>query len=128
MSYGLDAVFVDYLQLLRDRHGSNSNERIGFISNELASISKEFNTPLVVLSQLNRAADSREDKRPHLSDLRESGSIEQDADLILFLYRDSYYKRDAGTEAELIIAKDRLRGTSGKLKLIWEARNENYIG
>jgi len=128
MSYGLDAVFVDYLQLLRDRDGSNANERVGFISNELSSISKEFNIPLVVLSQLNRAADGREDKRPHLSDLRESGSIEQDADLILFLYRDSYYKRDAGTEAELIIAKDRLRGTSGKIKLIWEARNENYIG
>jgi len=129
-SYGLELVFLDYLHLLRDRYGSNTNERIGFISGELATIAKEFSMPLIVLSQLSRAPDDRMDKRPHLSDLRESGSIEQDADLIMFLYRDSYYNRGIevdGAETELIIAKDRLRGITGKLKLYWDSEGEKYV-
>ena len=130
LSYGLDIAFVDYLQLLRDRYGSNSNERVGFISGELASISKEFDIPLVVLSQLSRAPEARADKHPLLSDLRESGSIEQDADLILFLTRESYYKRKMekhGAETEFIIAKDRMRGLTGTLSLYWDAYKERYV-
>ena len=130
LSYGLDIAFVDYLQLLRDRYGSNANERIGFISGELANIAKEFDIPLVVLSQLSRAPEARADKRPLLSDLRESGSIEQDADLILFLTRESYYKRDMephGSQTELLVGKDRMRGLTGKSILYWDAHGEKYV-
>lgn len=130
LSYGLDSAFIDYLQLLRDRYGTSPNERITFISGELANMAKEFNIPLVVLSQLSRAPEGRADKRPLLSDLRESGAIEQDADLILFLYRASYYERDInphGAETELLIGKDRLRGITGKLALYWDARGEKYV-
>jgi len=129
LSFGLDIVFVDYLQLIRDRYGNNANERVGFISGELASISKEFDIPLVVLSQLSRAPEARADKHPLLSDLRDSGSIEQDADLILFLTRESYYKRKMEkhcAETEFIIAKDRMRGLTGTLSLYWDAYKERY--
>jgi len=130
LSYGLDIVFIDYLQLLRDRFGNNANERIGFASGELANLAKEFNIPLVVLSQLNRAPDGRLDRRPHLSDLRESGSIEQDADLIIFLYRDSYYDHKVDpndAETEVLIGKDRMRGLTGKLSLYWDSVGEKYV-
>lgn len=130
LSYGLDIAFVDYLQLLRDRYGSNANERIGFISGELTNISKELNIPLVVLSQLSRAPEARADKRPLLSDLRESGSIEQDADLVLFLTRESYYKKKIekhGAPTDFLIAKDRMRGVSGQLTLYWDAHREKYV-
>jgi len=129
LSYGVDVVFIDYLSILRDRYGSSANERVGFISGELANMAKEFDIPLVALSQLNRSPDARTDKRPQLSDLRESGAIEQDADLILFLYRDSYYDHNldpAGAPCELIIAKDRLRGLIGKLELKWDGAREKY--
>lgn len=129
LSYGMDIAFVDYLQLLRDRYGSNENERIGFISGELSAISKELNVPVVVLSQLSRALESRSDKRPLLSDLRSSGSIEQDADLILFLSRESYYNRSVnphGAETELLIGKSRMGGI-GKLSLYWDAYKEKYV-
>jgi replicative DNA helicase len=130
LSYGLDIAFIDYLQLLRDRYRSNPNDRVTFISGELANIAKEFNIPLVVLSQLSRAPEGRADKRPLLSDLRESGAIEQDADLILFLYRDSYYKRDInphGAETELLIDKDRLRAITGKFTRYWDGQYEKYV-
>jgi len=129
LNYGLDIAFVDYLQLLRDRYGANPNERITYISGELANMAKEFDIPLVVLSQLSRAPEGRADKRPVLSDLRESGAIEQDADLILFLYRASYYERDInphGADTELLIAKDRMRGITGKLTFYWDAQGEKY--
>ena len=128
MAYGVELVVVDYLQILRDNYGRSSNERVGHISGELASFSKEFDIPLLVLSQLNRATDGRDDKRPHLVDLRESGSLEQDADMVLFLYRDSYYTREGtDTTAELIIAKDRLRGVTGTIKLNWDFRKGEYL-
>jgi len=129
LRYGLDIVFIDYLQLLRDRYGSNDNERIGFVSGELAAIAKEFNVPVVVLSQLSRALESRSDKRPLLSDLRSSGSLEQDSDLILFLSRESYYNRSVnphGAETELLIGKSRMGGI-GKLSLYWDAYKEKYV-
>ena len=131
LSYGVDVVFIDYLQLFRDRYGGNANERMGFISGEVTSIAKEFNIPVVALSQLSRATEGRMDKRPHLSDLRESGSLEQDADLIIFLYRDSYYDREIdpdGAKTELLVSKDRLRGLAGgKITLYWDNKREKYV-
>jgi replicative DNA helicase len=110
--HGIKVVFVDYLHMLQDT-GKSLNERATFISQNLANIAKEFNIRLIVLSQLNRAPRERKDKRPLLSDLRDSGSIEQDADMIWFLYRDNYYDRHVkNSNTELIIAKDRLRGTA----------------
>ena len=131
LSYGLDVVFIDYLQLFRDRYGGNANERMGFISGEVTAMAKEFNIPVVALSQLSRATEGRMDKRPHLSDLRESGSLEQDADLIIFLYRDSYYDREIdpdGAKTELLVSKDRLRGLAGgKIILYWDNKREKYV-
>lgn len=104
---------------------------MGFISGEVTSIAKEFNIPVVALSQLSRATEGRVDKRPHLSDLRESGSLEQDADLIIFLYRDSYYDREIdpdGAKTELLVSKDRLRGLAGgKVILYWDNKREKYV-
>ena len=128
MEYGVDVVFVDYLQLLMDKSNGNANERIGNISREISSIAKEFDLPVIALSQLNRACDSRDDKRPKLWDLRESGSLEQDADMVLFLYRDNYYSHLLDDKAELIIAKDRLTGKMGKLPLVWKAKRGIYCG
>ena len=130
-NYGLDVVFVDYLHLLRDRYGSNANERIGFISGELAAISKEFDVPVIALSQLNRGPDDRVERRPRLADLRESRSLEQDADMVVFMFRESYYDtriNPNGAETQLIIGKDRFRGNTGVLeeKLYWDAERERY--
>ncbi|MGM9992608.1 MAG: replicative DNA helicase [Candidatus Bruticola sp.] len=119
---GLDLVIIDYLQLIRGS-GANrvSSERIfeiSEISRQLKGLSKELNVPIIALSQLSRNVESRQDKRPLLSDLRESGAIEQDADLVAFLYRDEYYNKQS-TElniAEVIVAKHR-NGPIGTLKL-----------
>ena len=128
--YGIEVVFVDYLQLLRDRYGTNANERVGYISRELAGMARDFNIALIVLSQLNRAPDTREDKRPKLVDLRESGEIENDADLIILAYRESYYDDDIkpnGAATEFKIAKDRTGGLTGKFTLYWDAHREIYV-
>lgn len=106
--YGLDAVFIDYLQVLHDRVRGNEVERVTTISRELKAIARALGVPVITASQLSRAVDSRDDKRPVLSDLRESGAIEQDADLVAFIYRPGYYSKDKNdTSAELIIAKQR---------------------
>src|SRR5690606_28379569 len=91
--YGLDLVLIDYLQILRPSdwyRGQRVNE-IGEISREIKALAKELRVPIITLSQLTREVERREDKRPVLADLRDSGSIEQDADVVIFLYRDSYY-------------------------------------
>lgn len=115
-------VFVDYLTLIKPAEHMNGNMhlQVGEISKGLKAIAKEFNCPVVCLAQLSRAVEQRNDKRPMLSDLRESGSIEEDADVVLFLYRDSYYTQDqADKELELIFAKHR-NGETGVTKVSYE--------
>ena len=121
MERGLDLIVVDYLQLMSsDSHQENRQQEVSEISRSLKSIAKELNVPRVALAQLSRAGAQRSDKRPILSDLRDSGAIEQDADVILFLHREEYY--DPNTEdrnvAEVIVAKQR-NGPLGTVKLAW---------
>ena len=114
---GLGLILIDYLQLMRgDGATDNRVEQIGQISRGLKTLARELEVPVIALSQLNRGVEQRTDKRPVLSDLRESGSIEQDADLVMFIYRDEYYHEDSDREgiADLIISKHR----NGGLKTI----------
>ena len=130
---GLGVIIVDYLQLMRtDLRTENRAEQVGALSRGLKILARELNVPVIALSQLNRGVEARTDKRPILSDLRESGSIEQDADLVMFIYRDEYYHPEETEEpgiAELIISKHR-NGPIDKVKLVF--RNEfpkfmNYV-
>jgi len=130
--HGLDLVVVDYLQLMHV--GSKSETRateIGEISRSLKAIAKELDIPVIALSQLNRSLEQRQNKRPIMSDLRESGSIEQDADLILFIYRDEVYNKDTPHKgkAEIIVGKHR-HGSTGVIPLTFlgqYTRFENFI-
>ncbi len=115
----LGLVVIDYLQLMQGRGKSESRQQeISEISRSLKILAKEINVPIITLSQLSRAAESRSDHRPMLSDLRESGAIEQDADLVMFLYRDEYYNEDSEKKniAEVIVAKNR-HGSTGSIDL-----------
>ncbi|MDD7771736.1 MAG: DnaB-like helicase C-terminal domain-containing protein, partial [Firmicutes bacterium] len=120
----LGLVVIDYLQLMTSSgSGKNSENRVQVVSDisrSLKIMAKELNVPVVCLSQLSRANESRADKRPMLSDLRESGAIEQDADQVLFLYRDDYYNENSEEKnvAECIVAKNR-HGETGTVKLQW---------
>ncbi|HHV95869.1 MAG TPA: replicative DNA helicase [Clostridiaceae bacterium] len=117
----LGLVVIDYLQLMQGRGKfENRQQEISDISRSLKILAKEINVPVIALSQLSRAPDARSDHRPVLSDLRESGAIEQDADMVIFIYRDDYYNPDTEKKniAEIIIAKHR-NGSTGTVELIW---------
>ena len=121
----LGLVVIDYLQLMTSaggpgRGGDNRQQVVSDMSRALKIMAKELDVPVLCLSQLSRANESRADKRPMLSDLRESGAIEQDADIVMFLYRDDYYNDDSETHnlAECIIAKNR-HGETGTVELQW---------
>jgi replicative DNA helicase len=125
----LGLIIVDYLQLMRPEDSSvNRVEQIGHISRGLKILARELNVPVVAVSQLSRAVEARPDKIPLLSDLRESGQIEQDADLVIFIFRDEYYKREETErpdEADLIVAKHR-NGPIGKVVLVFQSRYPKF--
>jgi len=116
----LDLIIVDYLQLMQSSSGDNRQQEIAEISRNLKNLARELKVPILALSQLNRAAEAREDKRPRLGDLRESGAIEQDADIVMMLYRDDYYNpgTDVPGVAEVNIVKNRT-GMTGKVELFF---------
>ncbi|HXH81423.1 MAG TPA: replicative DNA helicase [Candidatus Tectomicrobia bacterium] len=129
--HGLDLVIVDYLQLMRGRSNlDNRQQEISEISRSLKALAKELNVPVVALSQLSRAIETRGDNTPRLSDLRESGALEQDADVIMFLHRPSFYAKDASDEdvrktAEVHIGKQR-NGPTGKIEVAFVAQYARF--
>ncbi len=126
----LKLVLIDYLQLMSGSRQTDSRQQeVSDISRALKALARELSVPIVALSQLSRAVEKRDDKRPMLSDLRESGAIEQDADLVMFLYRDEYYhkdKEDNKNQAEVIIAKQR-NGSIGTVNLIWQPEYTRFV-
>ena len=124
MEHDIQIVIIDYLQLMSGNSGNNASrqQEISDISRGLKALARELNVPVIALSQLSRAVEQRPDHRPMLSDLRESGAIEQDADVVMFLYREGYYNRDLSEAeqrvAEVIIAKQR-NGPIGTVNLLW---------
>lgn len=133
-SGGLDLVIIDYLQLINgSTKGGNRQEEVGNISRSLKQMARELGVPVIALSQVSRKLEDREDKRPNMSDLRESGSIEQDADIIMFLYREGYYNKNSekvSNLTELIIAKNR-GGVTGTLEFLFQGEYQlftTYIG
>jgi len=119
--HGLGLVIIDYLQLMSGNGSKNRVEEVSDISRSLKGLARELNVPVIALSQLSRAVESRPDRRPQLSDLRESGSIEQDADVVMFIYRDDYYDKDTDRKniADVLIRKHR-NGPVGQVELYFK--------
>lgn len=139
---GLDALFVDYLQILHDGYGKSDNERVGYISRQLKAIARHLSVPVIVGSQLNRECEDRRDKKPALQDLRDSGTLEQDADVVMLLYRVGFYWqtidlwkkvfRDesypGANVTQVIIAKQRQGRRGVHVKLLWEGTTMQFEG
>lgn len=125
---GLSLVVIDYLQLMSGSGAESRQQEISAISRSLKQMARELEVPVIALSQLSRAPEARQDHRPMLSDLRESGAIEQDADVVMFLYRDEYYNAESEDRniAELIIAKQR-NGPTGTVKLLWQGQYTRFM-
>ena len=129
LEHGLGVVMIDYLQLMTGSGKSDSRQQeISEISRSLKALARELDVPVIALSQLSRAVEQRPDHRPMLSDLRESGAIEQDADVVMFLYRDDYYHKDSEKKgiAEVNIAKQR-NGPTGTVELVWLAQYTQFV-
>jgi replicative DNA helicase len=122
--HGLDLIVIDYMQLMTAESGGGRNENrqqeVSYISRSLKTLARELNVPIIALSQLSRAVEARSDKRPMLSDLRESGSLEQDADVVMFIYREDYYAEDTDRQniADVLVAKHR-HGSTGSISLFF---------
>lgn len=139
---GLDALFVDYLQILHDGYGRSDNERVGYISRQLKAIARHLGVPVIVGSQLNRECEDRRDKKPALQDLRDSGTLEQDADVVMLLYRPGFYWqtidlwkkafRDepypGANVTQVIIGKQRQGRRGVHVKLLWEGTTMQFEG
>jgi replicative DNA helicase len=132
-SHGLGIVIIDYLQLVSSssRYAGNRQQEVSEISRSLKTMALELNVPVIALAQLSRAVEGREDKRPLMSDLRESGSIEQDADIVSFLYREDYYNKEARTddfksESEFIIGKNR-NGPTSTVDLMFKRNTGTFL-
>lgn len=127
----VDIIYIDYLQLMSGMKGKSRNEEVGEITRGLKQLARELELPIVAVSQLSRAVESRSDKRPQLSDLRDSGSIEQDADSVIFLYRPGYYQEqrkgvdNSGGVTDLIIAKNR-SGPTGSVQVQWVPETSQF--
>jgi replicative DNA helicase len=128
MRHGIDMILIDYLQLMhgRTRGDDNRVQEVSSISRALKGLARELRIPVIAISQLSRAPEQRPDKRPILSDLRESGSIEQDSDLVMFLFRPEYYKADERPGiAELHVAKHR-NGPTGMIELKFRREHTRF--
>lgn len=128
IEHGIDMILIDYLQLMSGSSGSESRQQeVSEISRSIKALAKEMECPVIALSQLSRAPEQRADHRPMLSDLRESGSIEQDADVVMFLYRDEYYNKETEDKniGECIIAKQR-NGPVGTVKMAWIGAHSKF--
>ena len=129
LEHNLGIVMIDYLQLMTGSgHSDSRQQEISDISRSLKALAREMSVPVIALSQLSRAVEQRPDHRPMLSDLRESGAIEQDADVVMFIYRDDYYHKDTEKKdiAEIIIAKQR-NGPIGTVELVWLPRYTQFV-
>ncbi len=127
MEHGLDLIIIDYIQLMSGRNQESRQQEVSEISRSLKGVARELNVPIIALSQLSRNVEARPDKRPLLSDLRESGSLEQDADVVLFIYRDDYYDRNSEKKniAEILVRKHR-NGPVGEVDLYFQSEQTKF--
>ena len=125
---GIELVVVDYLQLLSGSRSDSRVQEVTEISRGLKAMARELNVPVLALSQLSRAVESRSDRRPRLSDLRDSGGIEQDADIVMFVYREDYYNPETDRQhiTDLIIAKHR-NGPTGRIELYFHPERLRFM-
>lgn len=127
LRFGLEMIIIDYLGILDDEYGNNGYERVGYISRKTKQIARTLDVPIIALHQLHREVEKRENKRPQLSDLRDSGKLEEDADIVLLLYRDSYYTdTPQNMETEVIIAKNRQGISNHMIGVFYDEKHHIY--